>query len=241
MKKTRKKSPFGRPRRRPGAGIRPSPEAVASRLGQAGIELTSRQLGQLWQFHEMLRKRNHDQELTRLIGFQTIVDKHYVDSLIVGDLVDLPSPLLDLGTGAGFPGIPLKIRYPDVEIILGEPRPKRVEFMENVIRKVGLRQVSVFPHKVSSNSFTTPVRGVITRAVETMDKTLLRTSGSLEVGGRIVFMKGPNCDEEIRQIKRDFGAHFKLLQNQPYQLPGTPHRRRLVVWERLTDVPLKRR
>ncbi|MBY0370161.1 16S rRNA (guanine(527)-N(7))-methyltransferase RsmG [bacterium] len=208
-------------------------------LRKSGIRLSEGPLKQLWRYHNLLRQRNVGNELTRLIGFETIVVKHYVDCLIVGNFIRLPSPLVDVGTGPGFPGVPLKIRYPNIEMILAEPRPKRVDFLHEVIREVGLQKTTVFEHRVVSQSFSQPVQGVITRAVEVMDKTLLRTSGSLVVGGQAIFMKGPNCDEEIRTVQERFGEHFELTLDQAYTLPDTTHHRRLVVWTKTSQLPAR--
>lgn len=229
MSRTQTYRPF--PRKPP--SLAPTVEKMDALLRKSGIRLNEGPLEQLWRYHNLLRRRNVGNELTRLIGFETIVIKHYVDCLIVGNLFRLPSPIVDVGTGPGFPGVPLKIRYPNLKMILAEPRPKRVEFLNEVIREVGLRDTEVFEHRVVSQSFTTPVQGVITRAVEVMDKTLLRTTASLEVGGQAIFMKGPNCDEEIREVLKRFDGRFYLELDQAYTLPHTPHRRRLVVWRRL--------
>lgn len=208
---------------------------MSERIVRAGIRLNDEQLDQLWRYHNLLRSRNQDRDLTRIVEFEAMVEKHYIDCLIIGKYCSLPSPLLDIGTGAGFPGIPLKIRYPHLKIWLAEPRPRRVEFLKEVVRQLGLKNTFVFDHKVSSRSFQHPVQGVVTRALETMDKTLLRTSGCLVRGGHVYFMKGPNADEEITEVKRRFPDRFRLTQDERYRLPGTSYDRRMVVWERLMD------
>ncbi len=223
------------PRHRPGfQTAAPSMESMDTLLRKSGIRLSEPQIKQLWRYHNLLRLRNVGNELTRLIGFETIVVKHYVDCLIVGNLTRLPSPIVDIGTGPGFPGIPLKIRYPELKMILAEPRPKRVAFLREVIQELGLKDIEVFEHRVVSASFTTPVQSVITRAVETMDKTLLRTTASLVPGGQLIFMKGPNADEEIRDVQHRFGDKFELALDQRYTLPHTEHHRRLIIWNKLT-------
>lgn len=204
-------------------------------LSRSGIALSSDQLQQLWRFHQLLRQRNEDRDLTRLIEFESVVTKHYIDSMYVGQLTELPSPLVDVGTGAGFPGIPLKIQNPKLELILAEQRPRRVAFLNEAIRVLGLRSVKTFDHRVVSRSFTEPVRGVITRAVEPIAKTLLRTSGSTDVGSRIFFMKGPGVDEELDEARRTFEREYRLVSDRHYTLPHTPHERRLVIFERLTE------
>ena len=78
-------------------------------LERADISLSNTQLGQLWAYHQLLRRYNPKLNLTRIHNFANMVIKLYVDSLLPGRMVALPSPLLDIGTGPGMPGIPLKI------------------------------------------------------------------------------------------------------------------------------------
>ncbi len=215
----------------------PTAQDLAEILSKSSISLSRHQLDQLWRYHNLLRKRNQDRDLTRLVGFESMAVKHYVDCLYVAKLASLPSPIIDVGTGAGFPGIPLKILLPSLEITLAEPRPRRAQFLRDAVKELGLKGVEVFDHKVVSASFKRPVQAVITRALETMDKTILRTSACLVPGGRIYFMKGPNADAEIKDVKKRFFPKYKLVQDKAYQLPHTPFRRRLVVWERVVNEP----
>lgn len=205
-------------------------ENMGKLLHRCEVDLDAGALERLWTYHGLLRRHNQDRDLTRITGFEPMVVKHYADCLWVAKLTSLPSPLLDIGTGAGFPGIPLKIAHPNLSITLAEPRPKRVEFLHTCIETLGLRDCTVFDHKVVSQSFKTPVAGIITRALETMDKTFLRTSGCVQVGTKIVFMKGPNAQDEIREVQRRFGSWVSLVQDEEYVLPHTPYERRLVVW-----------
>lgn len=204
-------------------------------LERSGIKLSRAQLERLWQFDQLLRRRNQDRDLTRLIEFESVVIKHYVDSMFVGQLIDLPSPLVDVGTGAGFPGIPLKIRYPHLDLTLAEQRPRRIQFLQESIAALSFTNARTFKQRVVSRSFTVPMRGVITRAVEPIAKTMLRTSGCTRAGSLLIFMKGPGVDEELAAAKRDYAADYRLTLDRPYSLPHTPFERRLVVFERLSD------
>ena len=199
----------------------------------SGLRLAAAQTRQFWAFHQLLRERNIDSDLTRLHAFDTMVLKHYIDSALVATLVDLPSPLLDLGSGAGFPGIPLKIVRPDVDVLLGEPRPKRVAFLQEAIRTLDLRGIDVVAHRIGPR-FDRPVRGVISRAVETIDATLARVLPWIQPGARILFMKGPNVDAEAATARERYGSEFRLLRDAAYTLGDTTHQRRLLVYERTT-------
>src|SRR6185312_11328027 len=112
----------------------------------------------------MLRGANAELNLTRIHNFENMVLKHYVDSLLVLRFVELPSPLIDMGSGPGLPGIPLKIARPGLEMILAEPRGARAEFLREVVDRLGLEGVEVHAGKVGPQ-FSRVVRGVITRAV----------------------------------------------------------------------------
>jgi 16S rRNA (guanine527-N7)-methyltransferase len=204
-------------------------------LRRSGLRPDRSQLDQLWKFHNLLRQRNEELDLTRLHSFDNMVLKLYVDSALVGTLLRLPSPLLDLGSGPGFPGVPLKIFHPDLQVILGEPRAKRVTFLREVIEALHLTDVDVEPRRIGKR-FRHAVQGVITRAVEDMSETLQRVLPWLEPGAQAVFMKGPGCDDELETAQTFFADDFRLALDRSYQIPETPHARRLLVFERLDTV-----
>jgi 16S rRNA (guanine(527)-N(7))-methyltransferase RsmG len=208
---------------------RTSLEAIIS---GCGIHLDHAQLDLLWGYHRMLRSANAELNLTRIHNFENMVLKHYVDSLLVLKFVELPSPLIDMGSGPGLPGIPLKIARPGVSMILAEPRGARAEFLEEVCGRLKLSDVEVFAGKVGSK-FPSKVQGVITRAVASIPETLDRVASCLAVGGRMIFMKGPDCEPEIAEARSTHSGSFRLVLDQSYQIPGTPHDRRIVVYERL--------
>ena len=180
----------------------------------------------------MLRAANSELNLTRIHNFENMVLKHYVDSLLVLRFEELPSPWVDMGSGPGLPGIPLAIARPELEVILAEPRGARADFLGEVCARLGLKRVEVFAGKVGPK-FPRTVAGVITRAVASIPETLDRVAHCLETGGRMLFMKGPECDTEIAAAQQSHAAAFRLVADHHYQIPGTPHERRLVVYERL--------
>lgn len=208
-------------------------------LQSCGIVLAPARLDLLWQYHNRLRQANPELNLTRIHRFENMVIKLYADSILPGTLMDLPSPLLDLGTGPGMPGIPLKIAFPDTEIVLAETRQNRVAFLEQTISELGLSGIRVYGHAVTP-TFEQMFAGVITRAVEHMDKTLHRIQGCLDTGGLVIFMKGPGCADEIATAQQTFENDFKLRQDTAYSIGDTPNQRRLVIFER-TDAPPARR
>lgn len=204
---------------------------MAFLLERSGIFLSKAQLEQLWSYHTLLRRYNPELNLTRVRNFENMVLKLYADSILPGLMTTLPSPLLDIGTGPGMPGIPLKIAFPDLEVILAESRQKRAGFLEKAVNELSLEGVSVIGRAVTPK-FREPVQGVITRAVESIEDTLLRIKGCLVEGGLALFMKGPGCGEEISAAGQRLAGSYELIEDSAYRIPHTPHERRLVIFRR---------
>ncbi len=218
----------------------PDAGQLAKILRASGIALSPVQIGQLRKYHQLLRQYNQELNLTRIHNFESMVRKLYIDSILPGMIISLPSPLLDIGSGAGMPGIPLKIANPKIEVILAESRRNRVEFLEAALRELDLKKITVSGHSVSAAS-EIPVNAVITRAVETIPRTLERIAGSLAKGGLGVFMKGPHCEEEIEEALERFGRRFRLIGDHHYRIPNSSDDRRLIVFERLDSPPWARK
>ena len=144
---------------------------------------------------------NAELNLTRIHNFENMVLKHYVDSLLVLEFTELPSPLIDMGSGPGLPGIPLKIARPEVEMVLAEPRGARAEFLRAVVHRLRLEGVEIFANKIGPR-YPRQVAGIITRAVAAIPETLDRVAHALAPGGRMLFMKGPDCAAEIARRRR---------------------------------------
>ena len=219
--------------RRSRRGFRPASEEDIGRLLDAfGFHLEARELALLTRFHRFLLEKNRRLNLTRIHNLEDVVLKHYVDCFLVDRMVELPSPLLDLGTGGGFPGVPLKIIRPDLHVILAEGVGKRVRFLKDARDHLGLEGLDVIGRNIDREFFY-PVQGVITRAVELVPNTLGRMRNSLQAGGLAIFMKGPNADEEIVRARKRYADEYELERDLPYTLPRSPHRRRLLVYRRV--------
>jgi 16S rRNA (guanine527-N7)-methyltransferase len=182
----------------------------------------------------LLREKNAQYDLTRIYQFDNMVQKHYIDSILVAKLLGwkLPSPILDIGTGAGLPGIPLKIACPGTLLILAEGRHRRVRFLKEVVEALGLQDVEIYEGKIYG-SFSRRVNGVITRALETIPKTLARVRNCLECKGKAIFMKGPHCEDEVMQALNQFGEDYSLFKDLTYTIPHSTNHRRLIVFQKL--------
>ncbi|WP_413291202.1 16S rRNA (guanine(527)-N(7))-methyltransferase RsmG [Bdellovibrio sp. HCB337] len=202
-----------------------------------GFQCSHEERMKLAHFYRLLMENQEKENFTRLLKLRDIAIKHYIDCMIVADLVDLKFPLMDVGTGPGFPGIPLKIRYPNKKIILAEGVQRRVEFLKHVREEMNLQELDIVGRNINKH-FVYPVNGVITRAVEDIRNTLGNVLNCLQLGGCVYFMKGPGVDPEIPMALKEYGQYYQLKKDIPYSLPETPHQRRLVIFEKIKHAPL---
>lgn len=193
---------------------------------------------QLVRFYLLLMDQQNRENFTRLLNFRDIAIKHFIDCLMVPRLVDLTFPLLDVGTGPGFPGIPLRLVIPNHHrILLAEGVQKRVEFLKQAREKLELQNLDILGKNINSD-FIYPVGGVITRAVEDCRNTLANVIHCLQPHGKVFLMKGPNVDPEIELAMREWGHYYELEKDIAYSLPHTSHERRLIVFRKIRSLAL---
>lgn len=214
-----------------------TPEYMARLFAGYSFSVTDGQLKKFWRYYELLRQHNASLDLTRIMGIEATVLKHFIDSAMILNWFEPVGPVLDIGSGPGFPGVPLAIMRPEVPFLLAESRGKRVGFLREVAAALGLKNVAIFPKSVREDSPLgeengQPVGDVVTRALETIPPTLERILPFISPGRKVVFMKGPGCDDEIREAVAGYAGVYELVTDTQYFLPKTDQGRRLVAFER---------
>lgn len=174
--------------------------------------------------------------LTGLSNKHDIVVELFLDSLIIAPFIPPSGKLLDVGTGAGFPGIPLKIYVPDLKITLLEANSKKVSFLRHVIRKLRLTDIDVIKGRIeqNGNGLRQGEFPLITaRAVAGLGQTLAWCVQYLRQGGLLVSFLGPHVDERLKENKGAMESHgvdiYKMI---PYFLPGKKTKRHTVIFRK---------
>ncbi len=212
-------------------------------LHRLGLELTEQQLDQFLWYRQELLDWNTRINLTAITDPEEVMIKHFLDSLSLLLVYDVPDArLLDIGAGAGFPGLPLKIVRPQWHVVLLEATGKKVKFLQHIIEALQLKDVEVVHGRAEELAHKAENRGtfdVITaRAVASLPALLEYAAPFCLLGGQIIFPKKGDLTEELARGKRaasQVGARFKA--DVPVTLPGLDDGRRLLVWEQVSKCP----
>lgn len=177
-------------------------ELLSQTLTKNGISLSDIQIEQLIIFYDMLVEKNKVMNLTAITEFSDVAVKHFADSLTIGRALDISGKkIIDVGTGAGFPGIPLKIMYPDTEIVLLDSLRKRLDFLNEVIAQLRLIGISTVHSRAEDGARDKQFRQrfdiAVSRAVANLSTLVEYCLPYVSVGGAFVAYKGAKADDEI--------------------------------------------
>ena len=191
---------------------------------ELNIELTEIQIQQFDMFYNELIEYNKKTNLTRITDRNEVDIKHFLDSLLLAKSFDLNKQisLCDLGTGAGFPGIPLKIVFPNMRLVLVDSLGKRIKFLEKIIKDLKLENVSIINCRAEEYALENQNKYdvVVSRAFSKLRIFLEIAMPLTKIGGYIIAMKGANYKEEVLDCKGLLNVfHSKVIDEKKIVLP----------------------
>lgn len=195
---------------------------------------------QLEQYRELLLTWNARFNLTAITDEQDVLIRHFVDSLtVLRVLPNRPLTLLDVGTGPGFPGIPLKMARPDLTVTVVDSTSKKVRFCAEVIQQLGLTGIRAIHGRAEEMAHQPQFREqfdvVTARAVAPLPTLVEYLMPFVRPGGLCIAMKGSDAENEAAQAMRAIGVlGGRLSRVEPVQLPGLPDKRALIVIEKVS-------
>ena len=225
-------------------------EDFQKKCGVFGIELTEEQITKFMDYYELLVEWNSFMNLTAITDFDEVILKHFVDSLAVcqTDVFQKVSEslvsLIDIGTGAGFPGIPLKILYPDLKVTLLDSLNKRVKFLNTVIEKLNLENIETIHGRAEDFAKNLVYREqydfCVSRAVANLSTLTELCIPFVKKNGYFISYKSEKVNEELHAGKKAVDILGGKIEKQlEYCLPDTDMKRSLLLIKKEKSTPKK--
>lgn len=208
-------------------------ELMKDNLKELNIELSELQLEQFYNYMNILIEWNKFMNLTGITKPEEVITKHFIDSLTVLDKIDKSASVIDVGTGAGFPGIPIKIVFPETKVVLLDSLNKRIKFLNEVIEKLELKNIETIHGRAEEYGRNKNHREkydiAIARAVAPLNILLEYLMPFAKVNGKCLCMKGSNSEEEITNSKNAIKVlGGELIKTEDFYIPNTDISRRIV-------------
>lgn len=223
-----------------------TPQEFYQALEQADIILSDKQKEQFETYFKLLVEWNEKINLTAITDKEGVYLKHFYDSIapiLQGHLQNKPIKLLDIGAGAGFPSLPMKIISPEIDVTIIDSLNKRIIFLNLLADELGLEGVHFYHGRAEDfgqdKNFRASFDVVTARAVARMQVLSELTIPFLTVGGRLIALKAAAADQEIADAKQALALLFsKVVENHNYQLPNGDGRNMTIV-EKKKETPNK--
>lgn len=219
-------------------------EQITKQAKQIDIELNEKQCEKFYNYMDLLLEWNNKINLTAIIEPAEIITKHFIDCITIKKHAKDEDCIADIGTGAGFPGIPLKIANDTLNVTLVDSLNKRINFLQDVIEKLGMKKIDAIHSRAEEfgkNKTNREYYDIATsRAVAKLNVLAEYMLPLVKVGGKCICMKGPEISEELNKSKNAInilGGRIKEVQE--FILPETDMKRTIVIIEKVNKTPVK--
>lgn len=210
------------------------------------IQLDEKQRSSFATYKELLKEWNQKINITSITEDVEIDIKHFLDSLtpIHTNLIDGKKKLIDIGTGGGFPGIPLKIYNEELEVTLLDSLNKRIIFLDEVIKSLNLKDIEAIHGRAEELGRKAEYREMydicISRAVASLDTLSEYCMPFVKVGGYFISMKGPDVEEELKESEKGINIlGGKIIDTEILTLPESDIQHSLIIIQKIKETPTK--
>lgn len=209
------------------------------------IELNDVQLEKFQVYYDLLIETNKVMNLTSITEVNEVVNKHFIDSIALIKYINLSgNKIIDVGTGAGFPGIPLSIIFENADFVLMDSLNKRIKFLNEVIQNCNLKNVEIIHSRAEdlgkSEDYREKFDYCVSRAVANMSTLLEYCIPFIKVDGKFISYKSGKVDEELEQSKNAQNElKCKLVLTENFELPDTDIQRKFIVFKKINPTDIK--
>lgn len=219
-------------------------EELCENAKKINIMLNDKQLEKFYNYMNLLLEWNEKINLTSITDKKEIITKHFIDSATVSKYIKDEAKIVDIGTGAGFPGIPLSIINDAFNITLVDSLNKRINFLNQVISKLELKKVKAIHARAEEIGKNKEYREnndiAVSRAVAKLNVLIEYMLPLVNIEGKCICMKGSDCEEEIEQSKnaiKVLGGKIEKIEH--FELPETDIKRTIVIIRKISKTPNK--
>ena len=219
-------------------------EQLKDNLKNINVSLDENQVEIFYKYMQLLIEWNEKMNLTAITEPQDIIVKHFVDSLTIEKYINKDAKVIDIGTGAGFPGVPLSIARSDLKVTLMDSLNKRISFLDAVIKENNLNNVDTVHSRAEelarNKEFREQFDVVTSRAVASLNVLLEYMLPFTKVGGYCICMKASNIEEELDNSKKALELlNGKIEKIETLELPGTDYGRNIIIIKKINNISNK--
>ena len=193
------------------------------------------------EYMKLLLEWNEKINLTAITEKEDVILKHFKDSLTIEEFIPVSAKVIDVGTGAGFPGLPIKIVREDISLTLLDSLNKRIKFLDEVVSQLELKDVKTIHSRAEDAGQDKEYRErydiATSRAVANLSTLLEYLMPFVKVGGSVICMKGPNIEEELNNAKnaiKELGGELQEIRN--FKLEGTDNERNIIIIKKVKPI-----